>query len=775
MMSTPEVVLLEGLRVLELSTRPAGAYCGRVLADMGAQVTRVALPFTADAGAEVRPLLERSLHAAKTLMTYDEVVASGLAQRVDLIVADALHQDAFDGRATALTRSLVDARGASTLVTDLNDFGSEPPAGEWPSTPLIVSGWSAASWSLGEPGREPLSLPHDLPDYLAAVEAAGASVAALLLRDQGAHTGEATEIAAADVLAYYVGMMVSNYLPYGRPWHRDGARASQSAGFYPAAIFPCLDGAIALTCRQPREWIALLEAMGGPEWARDERFQDARVVARDHADEADVHLIAWTSARTVEEVFALAQEHGFPASPVRTVSEALTDPQFAHREFFEPLGPGAEGVVHPGVPYKLHASGATDGRRGPTGAGTPGAPLAGLRVLDFTWVWSGPTVTAGLADLGAEVIRVEHVERLDPARLRGRGTREGRPVEGPETEVAPYFNQLNRGKGSIAVDIGTPEGAELVRRLAAECDVVVESMRPKVLDRKGLSFASWGAANPRLVMLSMSVLGREGPLSDIKGYAMVMAGLSGADALVAYEPERPMGLFNMALGDVNAAGHALAVLLGAILRQRRTGMGCHIDLSQTECMVAILRAALLEEQLTARPRPPANGHSVYAPHGHFRCRGDDAWIAVAARTARERARLGHALGMTDRFADDATLHAELCRWAAERELDEAVALLRDAGVPSGPVQSWEALADGSWARGRPMQVVVTHPLLGEQDVVYLPWSVSGVRARPRMGAPLLGQSTERILTGLLGMATDEIRELGPRAGLSLPAAAPQRA
>jgi crotonobetainyl-CoA:carnitine CoA-transferase CaiB-like acyl-CoA transferase len=735
---------LDGVTVLELSARVSGSYCGRLLADMGAAVTRAELPFAAEGTEAAAAALRRSLRAGKESVTVEEAIAAGLAAKVDLIVADSIRDDAFDGAAVAATARVLADRGDDTLLTDISDFGAKAPFDERPGTPLTVSGWSCASWSVGATDREPLSLSFDLPDYMTGTEAAGASILALLRRDEGARATIPTEVAAADVIAYYVGMMVSNFLPYGRPWHRDGARASQSSGFYPAAIFPCRDGAMVLTCRQAAEWEGLVAAMGNPEWSRDPRFADAREIARHHSDEVDPYLLEWTAGQTVAELFETAQEFGFPASPVRTVGESVGDPQFESRAFLHLLD-GDPALLDPGPPYKLLAA-TSSGAAPPTGRTEASAakPLAGLRVLDFTWVWSGPTVTAGLADLGAEVIKVEHAGRPDPARMRGRGL--GSTAEGPETEVSPYFNQLNRGKRSIAVDITSPEGAATIRALVAECDVVVESMRPGTLARRGLGWEQLSEINPRLVMLSMAVLGQTGPLSHIKGYAMVMGGLSGAEALIAYERGRPMGLLNMALGDVNASGHALAVLLGAVLRQRRTGEGCFIDLSQTECMVAILRGALLQAQLEEDFAPPANGHRRFRPHGHFAAAGEDRWLAVAVRTDAERARLAELLGSP---TDEPALTAALTAWSAERSAESGAAALWEIDVPASPVNSWEALTATDWARARPLTVPVHHPLLGEQDVVYLPWEVGGSRPHPTVGAPLLGADGAAIEAELL--------------------------
>jgi len=726
--------LLEGVTVLEVSGRVRGAYCGRTLADLGASVTRVEIPLVADALPSVRPLLERSLHAGKSPVRRASAEALRCAAACDLVVVDVMHDDAAAGSATGAARRLLAVRDPDRPVLDLTDFRRP----DTPGTPLTSSAASAASWSIGEQAREPLSIPFDVPDYLAGSEGAGAAVLCLLEQQAGMPVPARWELAAADAVAYFVSQIVCNFVPYGRPWHRDGPRASMSGGSYPAAIFPCADGAVAVMCRQPREWEGVLAAMGDPAWAAAPDFRDPRVVARRLAEEADVHVKAWMAAHTLAELVSLGAEHGFPVAPVRRVAETLSDPQYAHRGFFVGL-PGEEAggapVSVPGIPYKLVAGPHARPARASARA-TPTAPLAGMRVLDLTWVWSGPAVCTALGDLGADVIKIEHENRPDSARVRGAALSNGNPLEGPRLELSPYFNQMNHGKRSVAADITTSEGADLVRAIAATCDVVVENMRAGALERRGLGFEALSVANPAIVMLSMSVAGRGGPMGAAAGYAPIMSGLAGLEALVGYDDAEPMGLFNLALADPNATGHGLAALLAAVHHQRRTGRGCWIDLSQMECVSAILRGPLIEAQLHGHVSAPGNGHRVFSPHGNFRCAGGDEWVAVAVRTDAERARLRGLLHASD--GDD--LEDALRAWLAMVAPDDAVVLLRGLGIPASPVRSFEQLRDTDR-----IAAFCDHAYIGSQEIVALPWRIGGRRLAPRSAGPLLGHDTEAVL------------------------------
>ncbi|MBN9739211.1 MULTISPECIES: CoA transferase [unclassified Pseudonocardia] len=750
---------LAGLEVLEISGRPSGAYCARLLHLLGASVVRAAVPLVADVAEALGATLESVLHEGKRVVpTEDLEVLRAVAARCDLVVVDSREDDAADGAVVALTREVLAACPETTPVVDIAGLRTGLADGTAvPCAPIVATAASGMSWGIGSPDGPPLTLPYDLPDFLTGTEAAAASGLALMLAAVG--TGEAGsrwDVTTTDVLSYYVGQIGANFLPYERPWRRDGARATESGGSYPAAMFPCRDGWVSIMCRTQREYRGLIEALGDPQWARQPGFEDSRVVARFHADEADPYLIAWTTARTRAEVFAAGSEHGFPVAPVSTIGEALDQEQFAHRGFFSR---DSSGRRRAGSPFQVFESPTPGPART---SGWPAAdtgrkqPLAGLRVLDLSWVWSGPMVTAALRDLGADVLKVEHRERADPARLRGRALRGGMPVEGPELEVTPYFNQMNHGKRSLAIDMGSPEGAELIGRLAAEVDVLVENMRPGALSRKGFDYESLAQHNPGLVMISMSMLGQSGPLSGIRGYAPVMSGLAGLDSVVGYDPAHLIGTYNPALGDPNGAGHALAALLAALVGRQRTGRGSYVDLSQVEALLSVLPGPILEWETAGSVPVPGNGHRRFAPYGTFACRDEDTWVSLAARTPRELRAVADLVGVTD---DDPGLTEAVTAWAAGHADVEAADELQRRGVPAGAVVGYETALFGERAMAREVGTVTDHPWLGEQTVVTVPWKVDGHGFRAMGPAPSLGQHTDVVLTEVLGLGPAEIATL----------------
>lgn len=768
----PSGDLLDGINVVELSTRPSGAYAGRLFAVLGASVTRYGPRLDMAAVGETAELTERWFHQGKVLPDSDALPdPASMVRGADIILVET---DSADPQWRDRASKLVAAAGElATPPIVVRIEGAIVDGHAIPSDSLTTGAWSAVSWSIGNADMAPLSLPFDLADFQAALYAAAAGLAALLA-DPSCRDLRSVEVAGRDVLAYYVGMITANFLPYERPWTRDGARPPGSAGVYPASIFPCQDGHVVLMCRNQREWLLLLEAMGNPEWSRDEKFADPRVVARLHADEADSYLEPWIRARTIDELMEMGRAQGLAVAPIRSVREALDEPQFATRGFLTEF---AEGVRATTVPWHLQEplDAAAGARPWPvTGASDePARLLDGLRVLDLSWVWSGPLTTSVLGDLGADVLKVEHSGHLDTGRLRGKARRGGVDVEGPEHEATPYFNQMNHGKRSITVDMKHEQGRAILLDLVEHCDVVVENMRPGALSRLGLSYADFAERNPSIVMMSMSMAGQEGPLRTMKGYAGIMAAMSGLESLIGYDEHNIVGSLSPALGDPNAAGHALTVLLAALVRRRRTGRGTWIDLSQIEALLCVLPAPIVQGQLDTHILVPANTHPRFAPHGHFPCRGDDRWIAFSVRDEQWPAFIAEAEVSSDAsFAADprwsdrgerlrcrAELESAIAGWTAAHDRDDLVESLLEAGIPAAPVASFEDLSGSPWAKERELTVRVPHKYLGDTDVYVVPWKFGGRSAGRAVPAPLLGADTDDVLEDLLNLDPKRIDRL----------------
>lgn len=395
-------------------------------------------------------------------------------------------------------------------------------------------------------------------------------------------------------------------------------------------------------------------------------------------------------------------------------------------------------------------------------------------MLDLGWVWAGPMAVCYLADLGAEVIKLEHTERLDNSRLRGAPIINGKKfsIPGKSIELGPFYHNSNRHKLSARLNLKHPKGAELFRALAAKSDVVLENFTPGTMEELGLDYPALARLKPDLVMISLSTAGQTGPIADLRGYAPVISAYSGMEALVGYEGEPPTGMLNFGLNDSSSGVHALFAMMAALLYREETGQGQYIDMSQMEVGAAPLAEAMLEYQFNGTlMQSIGNRHRLYCPHGVFPCAGEDRWIAVSVEHDDHWQALRTALGDPEWMRDDSCrtaagrlaarsrLEAELARWTATRSREAAIELLVAAGVPATPVLSMEEqFADPHFAARQTRQQTV-HPLLGAEMLYRLPWRMSATSTSIRGSAPQLGEHDDYVYGDILGLDIETIRDL----------------
>ncbi|HYF18927.1 MAG TPA: CoA transferase, partial [Ramlibacter sp.] len=536
--------------------------------------------------------------------------------------------------------------------------------------------------------------------------------------------------------------------------------------------------------RTREEWQRLVQVMGNPPWASEPRYQDLRAMGTQYPDEVDALVKPWFAQHTRAELESLALRNNLIVAPLRDFAEVLGTEQFAVRGFLQPARAGGHEVRAPGLPFRVATRreaaapdiAATLLRTGAPSSAPPlgqgDQPLSGLRVLDFGWVWSAPWVGTMLAELGAQVIKVEHSQRPDNLRLAGKVRRNGQVVEGPSREMSPMYHQINHGKLGITLNVKDPRAVDLARRLAAMSDVVIENMSPGSLERSGLGFEQLRGLNPGVVMLSMSAAGQFGPYAGMRAYAPTMSAFAGLESLVGYRGEMPTGALNFAIGDPNASVHGLVALLAALRRARATGEGAFIDLSQVEALLGTLRPWLLDAQVHGRqPQPAGNSHPEMAPHGIYPAAGQDRWLTLAvASDAQWQALQAVAPGepwasdaryatAAGRLADAPALDAQIGRWTGPQDRDALVARLRAAGVPSSPVLPVEEQWHDPHLRARHMSTSVEIPYYGPEDLYRAPWRFSDAQPRITRSGPRLGEHNSFVFGELLQLPAAEIEAL----------------
>jgi benzylsuccinate CoA-transferase BbsF subunit len=386
-----------------------------------------------------------------------------------------------------------------------------------------------------------------------------------------------------------------------------------------------------------------------------------------------------------------------------------------------------------------------------------------IRVLDFGWVWAGSIPGHVLADAGADVIKVETGLRLDPMRR-------GQPIIGdkPDPEQNTMHHNTNRNKRSFRVNLKDPRGLELVRRLAAKSDLVLENMSPGALRRLGLGYEDLRAINERIVYVSFPGMGQWGPVTDIITYGPCITALGGLDSLVGYEDGHVLGLQH-GIADPTSGIFAAFMALVGLWRQQTTGVGSYIDLAQIDIAATMIPEALLDFAMNGRvARPDGNASPHLAPHGVYPSRDEDTWVTIATGSEEEWRALCRVMEHPEweddpRFADMfQRLHhrKELDRlisgWTSARTHDEATELLQAGGVAAAPVYNTADRLHSPFYQARGSHIDIEHPILGSEVIYGFPWKLCDTPLSIRRRAPFLGEHSEEILRDVLDMGEDEI-------------------
>ncbi|MEN3285028.1 MAG: hypothetical protein V7607_6168 [Solirubrobacteraceae bacterium] len=532
-----------------------------VAVDRGCRPLRVAARWLADLGAEVFAIGDHALEVA------DEEWLGPVPSLAPDVAVDAL-----------LTRGGHGSGGRLRARTRVTVTGSGPTAPD-PQRELTEAEACAAGGiavAIGEPDDDPLPLPNGALDSLVGAHAAAAAVAALL---DG--RGE-TSIAAVDVAAWLVATNIKMYEPYGARWYRDGRRANGCGGCYPYGLFEAADGLFCLIGRTADHWRVLLEMVGDTSALSSDRLADPRLIARTCPDEADAILAPWVARHTRGELTELMIGSRFAGGPVHSCSDVLALESLGSRwRRFSPTSPLA-----PGLPFTIAESSAVPAER----------RLDGLRVLDLAWVWSGPAVSTALGDLGADVVKVESATRPDNTRLRGPSIVRPPKPGTPPLETTEYFQALNRGKRSVALDLTTADGRRVLRALAGQADVIVENLSPGVMARWGIAPEDVLEANPTCTFVSMRGFGEHPSMRDLRAYAPVLTSIAGLEDVVRYDGRAPVGAMTVGFSDALAASHAVLLALTGVYSVTTHGRGGAVTLSQFEGSVTANGRNLVDTQ-----------------------------------------------------------------------------------------------------------------------------------------------------------------------------------
>ena len=780
---------LDGLVVVERAEGIAGPVCGKLMAGFGAQVIKVEPP-SGDVSRTLGPFrddvpnpeasgLFLYLNAGKKSVVVDADNPSHLSRMRELIDRADVLIDGPPGLDTAgLGYSELLRTNPDLVVVSITPFGLSGPYRDFAATNLIVHALSGELGLAGSSHLPPLKKGGSLADYHAGCHGFIGAVAALLARDRLG--GQQVDVSHLESLTSILGATMNGWLYDGQvsrrgdgdPWSLGTAarRGEEGSHWEPSGVWKARDGYVLAYGRPSADWTGAIREMSEdlPDLASP-RFttEEGR---GEHAEELTRLFGRWVSEHTREEVYRLAQRYGHAYGYVATARDLLESPQLRHRRFFVRVRhPVAGSVTMPGAPFRMSRTpfvsrpapllGEHGGvslpprgeRRGRGDGREEGRlPLEGLRVVDFTHIWAGPYCTRILADLGAEVIKVEPPRRGDGGRGKGVGR----------------YHAYSRNKLALAIDLRTDEGQRHIRKLISMSDVVAENFSVGVTRRLGVDYEDCRAIAPSVVYVSLPAFGRTGPESGYVGMGATQEAMSGLLGISTYPAAAP-NLTGVKYGDPNGGLLAAVAVLAAIHHRAATGEGQLIDLSQREANIFTLPEPVLDYVMNGRTAGARGGKRTdRAPTGCYPCR-DDEWAAIDVETDRQFRAFCAVVGMPDladdgRFATPAArkrnegeLDEILGSWTRERSAGSVMSQLQDAGVPAGAVLTNRQVAENEHFRARGF----FQRDAGGRVHLAAPWRFSKVALGVRRFAPELGQDNLHVLRDILGAPEAEIRAM----------------
>ena len=793
---------LSGISVIECGQGLAAAYAAKLLAMLGADIikveppggdiTRTRGPYFGDSADLNLSGLFLYLNADKKGVTLDLSDRAERA-RLDLLMARAdilIHNIApRDRLSLGMDNAAVSRAHPALIVAAISPFGDYGPYAHYHAyeiTAAHASGMASLAPAVSQfPDRPPLKLFGHQAEFQAGTFAAMTSLAAWLYRTQGG-AGQAIEVSEQECLA----TMLEGAIPIFSYTGRSPSRLGHHT-YGPRSIWPARDGWIFINPGEEEQWQRMVELMGNPEWAGEEIFKD-RFIRGKYADALWPLMAEWTRDWNKQELFMAGQARRVPLAPMNRPSDVYADVHLRARSFFAPLPtPGGRTIEVPTVPFKSTATAWRLSRPAPrlgqhndevlgaqaktaAPANSPAAvadagrgPLAGVRVLDFGWIWAAPYCSMMLAHLGAEVIRVETANRTCLSR-RNPPFADNQP--GPNR--AGVFNEWNQNKRSIQLNLAKPEGIELALRLAEHSDVTIENFGAGVLERMGLGYEAMRRRNPGIIMLSIGCYGRTGPYTDFVNYGPQVNGQAGLLAVSGYEGDQ-IREGPCAYGDPATGVFAAFLINAAMIQRRRTGLGQYFELSMMEVLAMGLPEALLEYAMNGRDLGPSgNRDRNMAPHNCYKTLGGpEEWVTIAVGTEDEWRRLCQAIGdpalaEDPRFASAAMrkrnedeLDRIITQWTSTRDRWEAARLLQRSGIAAIPTFSVRDLFEDPHLRERKFFVSLPHPEIGPRTHSGVPWKMSLTPCEVARPAPCLGADTGDVLSSVLNLSTAEIDHL----------------
>ena len=787
---------LSNLRVVTIGSGDTLDYCGKLFSDFGADVIKIEPP-GGDEARQFLPLVDAGDGRCESgyfawLNTNKRSISADLDRPEDVVKIRALlmHSDLLlDARPPAaiptslLSHDSLRDTQPGLAITAISWFGEHGPYSNYQATDSVCRSLSGSVKLVG-PLEGPPVLPRDgQVSVMAGLTAFIPTLAGLF--------GSATGARRFAVSAQEAMLQISEFdtgLALEAGFTRPRTAINRFGRGYPVGTFQTKDGWLGVTVVTPAQWAAFTAMIGLPELEHEPHFSDSLLRTMHSAELLQIFQPVLMQ-QSAQHWFERGIELRIPLAVVPDMATLLQQPYYRERGAFAPVRIGTAAFDAPVLPQYLTRSrplrngtapfaGEHDGTsfaertRIATRAATPDdpLPLKGLRIIDLTMGWAGPSATRQMGDLGAEVIKVESCQYPDWFR----GTDPRGPYHPERTyEKTYWFQQMNRNKRGITLNLTTETGRSLFKRLLKDADAVIDNYAADVLPRMGLGPEAMLEINPRLIVVTMPAFGMSGPWSGVRAYGSTLEQACGLPSVTGREGDAPT-MLHAALGDPFGGVSAAAAMMLGFMQQRNTGAGQHIDLSAVEALLPLVAPSVIEQSVTGKSGPRiGNRHPRFVPNGCFPCLGEDQWVTLAVRSDAEWQALCTVMHRPDLAADPALatapgrraeedrIEVAIRHWTMTVRPDLAMVTLQAHGVPAGTARLPMDLA------GDPHLMQVGHwqpavrPFMGPHllpAVAYREGRSTMPYAITRL-APTLGQHNAEVLRELLGLSDVEIDEL----------------
>jgi crotonobetainyl-CoA:carnitine CoA-transferase CaiB-like acyl-CoA transferase len=766
------------VRVLDLSTGIAGAYCTKLLADAGADVVIVEPTggdrlrrWSATGGPVIGDgALFRFLHTSKRSLTgsaHDPEVLR-LAALADMVVEE-LEPGELD--ATGLLEA------TTLVVVSISPYGRSGPWAQRPATEFVVQAESGCISGRGVPDGEPFSVGGRVFDFVAGAYAAVGGLAAVMAARRSGR-GEHVDVSLleATALASFSGFTDLHARLEGvRPDHLVGH--SQQVEI--PSIEPTADGWVGFTTNSRQQFDDFLLLIDRPELIGDESFAMARERWK-RFDEWNAMVHSWTRAHTTDDVIERAVELRIPVAPIGTAATVTGYQQFVEREvftrnpsggFLQPRCPylisGVERPVWGPVPAAGEHNGKVDWATPPErGTATSALPLNGMRVVDLTAWFAGPMAAQLFGLLGADVVHVESITRMDGMRATGGSVAHRYP---DWWECSSMFLSANTDKRDVTLDLRTPAGLAVLKDLVRRADIVIENFTPRVMGNFGLTWDALREINPQLLLVRMPAFGLDGPWRDWTGFAQTMEQVTGLAWVTGHVDDQPR--IQRGPCDIVSGVHAVFSALVAVAQRSISGEGAHVESTMVEAALNAAAEQLVEYGAYGQIMGREGNRSPWAaPQGLYRSR-DGQWLALSVETDAQWSSLCAVLDLPEWQADSGLashfgrrgrqdeLDVPLRAWAAARDAAAAVDQLVARGIPAGTAFDPRIVSTHPQLVARQFFEELDHPIVGRYRAAGPPFRYASVPRWMKQAAPTLGQHNHDVLENVLGMTESEVKAL----------------